>query len=99
MNKEEKIGMYTREEILDYMQDCEGSMLGRSMYDAIMSKIDTLQSQLDIANKKLDKIKEYCNNNIIYLANSLYYHNDTDVRAIKQCEINGLDILSIIGGE
>lgn len=94
MNKEEKIGMYSREDILNYMEDREGSMLGRSMYDALMTKIDYQQSQyeslqheikeerhliplteklevvsilnetrekLKIANKKLDEIKEYCN--------------------------------------
>lgn len=62
MNKEEKIGMYTRNEIFEHL--CENSdigMLGRSMYDAVMSKIDNLQSQLDIANKKLKEAKERCN--------------------------------------
>lgn len=37
-----KIGMYTEDDIFKYMTDCEGSMLGRSMYDAIFDKIHAL---------------------------------------------------------
>lgn len=42
MSEEIKIGMYTEDEIFEYMTDCEGSMLGRSMYDAIFDKIHSL---------------------------------------------------------
>ena len=43
MNEEElKIGMYTEDEIFNYMTEQEGGMLGRSMYDAIFDKIHNL---------------------------------------------------------
>lgn len=63
MNEKEKIGMYTRNEIFEHL--CENSdigMLGRSMYDAVMSKIDNLQSQLATYKDKEDKIREYIKN-------------------------------------
>lgn len=63
MNKEEKIGMYTRNEIFEHL--CENSdigMLGRSMYDAVMSKIDNLQSQLATYKEKEYKLREYLSN-------------------------------------
>lgn len=82
-----------RKEILDYMEDREGSMLGRSMYDAIVDKIDSQQSQLDIANKKLDKIKEH-------VENSKFYYKDEDSEEIYEDYYpSATDILSIIGGE
>lgn len=65
MDKEEKIGMYTRNEIFEHL--CENSdigMLGRSMYDAVMSKIDNLQSQLATYKSKEDKLRELINNYI-----------------------------------
>lgn len=37
-----KIGNYTEEEIFQYMTDGEGSMLGRSMHDAIFGFIHAL---------------------------------------------------------
>lgn len=51
-----KIGMYTEDEIFEYMTDCEGSMLGRSMYDAIFDKIHALiteNEQLKEENRQL----------------------------------------------
>ena len=50
-----KIGRYTEEEIFQYMTDVEGSMLGRSMYDAIFNTIHALITEKD----QLQKEKEY----------------------------------------
>ena len=52
----EKIGMYTEDEILEHLTEGEGrGFLGRSMYDAIFDKIHTLKTE----NEQLkDKIKE-----------------------------------------
>ena len=53
-----KIGNYTEEEIFQYMTDEEGSMLGRSMYDAIFNTIHALiteKNQLKKDNETLQK--------------------------------------------
>ena len=52
---EDKIGMYTKQEIFDFMTNCEGSMLGHSMYDAIMNELSKANDKL----KKIEKIIEY----------------------------------------
>lgn len=70
MNEENlKIGMYTENEIFDYMTEQEGGMLGRSMYDAIFDKIHKLitenkqlKEQLE-ASEKARNGKE-CSNDI-----------------------------------
>lgn len=46
-----KIGRYTEEEIFQYMTDVEGSMLGRSMYDAIFNTIHALITERDQLKK------------------------------------------------
>lgn len=88
MNKEEKIGMYTRNEIFEHL--CENNdigMLERSMYDAVMSKIDNLQSQL-----KLEKL----DNEIKSVINIIKQQPSNDDEWILG-RLNGF--LSIIGGE
>ena len=53
-----KIGRYTEEEIFQYMTDVEGSMLGRSMYDAVFGTIHALiteKNQLKKDNETLQK--------------------------------------------
>ena len=55
---DEKIGLYTEDEIFEYMTNCEGSFLGRSMYDAIFEKIHTQKQenkQLQQENQSLKK--------------------------------------------
>ena len=62
----EKIGMYTEDEILEHLTEGEGrSFLGRSMYDAIFDKIHALKTeneQLKQENARLkDKIEKAIN--------------------------------------
>ena len=78
--KDLKVGMYTENEIFDYMTNCEGSMLGRSMYDAIFDKIYALITENEQQEKDIVKYK------------SLYENekdkNDTLKRIIKKIEEN-----------
>lgn len=56
--------------------------------------IESLQSQLDIANKKLEEIRKYCKED------SEYWGNDSYINGLNEGykeAING--VLSIIGGE
>ena len=59
----DKIGMYTEDEILEHLTEGEGrGFLGRSMYDAIFDKIHALKTeneQLKQENARLkDKIEK-----------------------------------------
>ena len=87
MNKEEAI-----EQLYRLSLDWEENGLDTKLNQTDINAIKIIVSELDIANKKLEEIKLYCESNI-------NYYNDPDEGAIKQCEIDGLDILSIIDGE
>ena len=59
MNEEElKIGMYTEDEIFQYMTEQEGGMLGRSMYDAIFDKIHTQITEIEQLKNENQQLKE-----------------------------------------
>ena len=66
--KEIKIGMYTTDEILEFMTDGEGrGFMGRSMYDAILDYITNLNKKYENAvsdyeqeKYKNNKAIEYC---------------------------------------
>lgn len=62
--KEIKIGMYTTDEILEFMTNGEGrGFMGRSMYDAIIDYITNLQNEIfdlkDTIQNKNDCIGAY----------------------------------------
>ena len=71
-----KIGMYTEDEIFNYMTNCEGSMLGRSMYDAIFDKIYALITENEQQEKDIVKYKSLYENE--------KEHTDTLKRIIKE---------------
>lgn len=73
-----KIGMYTEDEIFNYMTNCEGSMLGRSMYDAIFDKIYALITENEQQEKDIVKYKSLYENE--------KDHTDTLKRIIKKIE-------------
>lgn len=73
-----KIGMYTEDEIFNYMTNCEGSMLGRSMYDAIFNKIYALITENEQQEKDIVKYKSLYENE--------KDHTDTLKRIIKKIE-------------
>ena len=56
MNEENlKIGIYTEDEIFNYMTEQEGGMLGRSMYDAVFNKIHNLITENQKLKEQLEK--------------------------------------------
>ena len=55
----EKIGMYTEDEILEHLTEVEGrSFLGRSMYDAIFDKIHALKTENGQLKQENARLKE-----------------------------------------
>ena len=68
----EKIGMYTEDEILEHLTEGEGrGFLGRSMYDAIFDKIHALKTENEQLKQdnarlkdKLNKINDLLNESI-----------------------------------
>ena len=74
-----KIGRYTEEEIFQYMTDVEGSMLGRSMYDAIFNTIHALiteKNQLKKDNETLQKTLQNSEKNAENLQRELDIKNE-----------------------
>ena len=58
--KEIKIGMYSTDEILEFMTDGEGrGFMGRSMYDAILDYITNLQENYDRIYNENCKLREH----------------------------------------
>ena len=53
-----KVGMYTENEIFNYMTEQESGMLGRSMYDAIFDKIHAQITEIENLNKENQQLKE-----------------------------------------
>ena len=55
----EKIGMYTEDEILEHLTEGEGrGFLGRSMYDAILDKIHALKTEKEQLKQENARLKE-----------------------------------------
>ena len=55
----EKIGMYTKDEILEHLTEGEGrGFLGRSMYDAIFDKIHALKTENEQLKQENERLKE-----------------------------------------
>ena len=55
----EKIGIYTEDEILEHLTEGEGrSFLGRSMYDAIFDKIHALKTENEQLKQENTRLKD-----------------------------------------
>ena len=55
----EKIGIYTEDEILEHLTEGEGrGFLGRSMYDAIFDKIHALKTEKEQLKQENARLKE-----------------------------------------
>ena len=63
----EKIGMYTEDEILEHLTEGEGrGFLGRSMYDAIFDKIHALKTENEQLKQENARLKDKINMAIEY---------------------------------
>ena len=79
----EKIGMYTEDEILEHLTEGEGRcFLGRSMYDAIFDKIHTLKTENEQLQQENKKQKEAIDKSIKLIEDTYYSKNTTDVDSI-----------------
>ena len=60
-----KIGMYTDDEILDFMTEGEGrGFLGRSMYDAIQEILEEKDKEIERLNHIINELEKYIEENI-----------------------------------
>lgn len=84
-----KIGIYTEDEIFNYMTDCEGNMLGRSMYDAIFDKVyalitenqqlkEQLQQKENIINKANNYVIDNANIYLNFIGNKVGFFKEND---------------------
>lgn len=66
----EKIGMYTEDEILEHLTEGEGrGFLGRSMYDAIFDKIHALKTENEQLKQENERLKDKLNKYIEIIEN------------------------------
>ena len=66
----EKIGMYTEDEILEHLTEGEGrGFLGRSMYDAIFDKIHALKTEKEQLKQENARLKDKIDKAIEYIKN------------------------------
>ena len=99
----EKIGMYTEDEILEHLTEGEGrGFLGRSMYDAIFDKIHALKTENEQLKQENARLKDKINMAIKYYElnqQECVIGRNKDEKLIKdyylpaQCSKKLLDIL------
>ena len=93
----EKIGIYTEDEILEHLTEGEGrGFLGRSMYDAIFDKIHALKTEKEQLKQENARLKDKIDKAIEYIKNidkdeerlnddtRIYMIQDVDVYEIER---------------
>lgn len=80
----EKIGMYTEDEILEHLTEGEGrGFLGRSMYDAIFDKINALKTENEQLKDNWNNLKDHLENKIDEYSINLEYLSAERMTQIK----------------
>ena len=75
----EKIGMYTEDEILEHLTEGEGrGFLGRSMYDAIFDKMHALKTENEQLQQENKKYKEVIKKATEYIESKEYEYGDEE---------------------
>ena len=87
----EKIGMYTEDEILEHLTEGEGrGFLGRSMYDAIFDKIHALKTENEQLKQENERLKDKIEKAVEHIKNASYFDGS------GMC---ANDLLAILGGK
>ena len=97
-----KIGMYNDEEILEHLTEGEGrGFLGRSMYDAIIEKINKKEAMYDnlavdyrLAQEEIERLNNVINKAINYIKE--YCIDDEFYINLSNKEKGIIDVLTIL---
>ena len=92
----EKIGMYTEDEILEHLTEGEGrGFLGRSMYDAIFDKIHALKTEKEQLKKENARLKDKIEKAIEKIKNIDKFeerlNDDTRIYMIQDVDVDEIE--------
>lgn len=92
----EKIGIYTEDEILEHLTEGEGrGFLGRSMYDAIFDKIHALKTENEQLQQKNSRLKDKIEKAIEKIKNIDKFeerlNDDTRIYMIQDADVDEIE--------
>ena len=92
----EKIGIYTEDEILEHLAEGEGrSFLGRSMYDAIFDKIHALKTENEQLKQENSRLKDKIDKAVEYIKNIDKFeerlNDDTRIYMIQDADVDEIE--------
>lgn len=92
----DKIGMYTEDEILEHLTEGEGrGFLGRSMYDAIFNKIHALKTENEQLQEENARLKDKIDKAVEYIKNIDKFeetlNDDTRIYMIQDVDVDEIE--------